>query len=137
MPRVADAMLTRPVLHGRSTTVGELEAFFEDDHVHMALVVDGDRLLAVVERGDLHLLDGDAPAGDLGFPTGRAFGPDADPAEAGRRMTDLGVRRLAMVTDDGKLVGLLCRKASGRGFCADGDVERRRLVTAATGAAPW
>jgi hypothetical protein len=42
-----------------------------------------------------------------------------------------GQRRRAVVDDEGRLLGLLCLKASGRGFCADADVaararERRR-----------
>jgi hypothetical protein len=42
-----------------------------------------------------------------------------------------GRRRLAVTSDDGTLVGLLCLKASGNGFCSDGDVASRRLGRAA------
>jgi CBS domain-containing protein len=34
-------------------------------------------------------------------------------------------RRLAVVDDNGGLLGLLCLKASGRGFCSDADVHAR------------
>jgi CBS-domain-containing membrane protein len=50
---VADAMLARPTVHGPSATVGELRAFFADDHVHAALLVDDGRLVGVVDRTDL------------------------------------------------------------------------------------
>lgn len=48
-------MLTRPKTHGPGTTLGELRAFFEDDHVHVALLVDEGKLLGVVEHDDLEL----------------------------------------------------------------------------------
>jgi hypothetical protein len=35
-------------------------------------------------------------------------------------------RRLAVVDADGELLGLLCLKASGLGFCSDDDVSSRR-----------
>jgi hypothetical protein len=35
----SEAMLTTPVRHPPSATVGELRDFFRDDHVHAALIV--------------------------------------------------------------------------------------------------
>ena len=39
MRTVAEAMLTTPVRHPLSATVGEIRDFFRDDHVHAALIV--------------------------------------------------------------------------------------------------
>ncbi|MDP3966681.1 MAG: hypothetical protein Q8Q02_00245 [Nocardioides sp.] len=36
-------------------------------------------------------------------------------------------RRLAVVDDDGLLVGLVCLKARGTGFCSNADVTTRAL----------
>ena len=47
-------MLTAPVRHSLSATVGEIRDFFRDDHVHAALIVSpAGYLAAVVERDDL------------------------------------------------------------------------------------
>jgi len=40
-------------------------------------------------------------------------------------MSRTGRRRLAVVDDGGVLVGLLCLKRTGRGFCSDLDVASR------------
>jgi hypothetical protein len=42
-------------------------------------------------------------------------------------MSTTGRRRAAVITDDGKLVGLLCLKASRTGFCSEDDVRARAL----------
>jgi hypothetical protein len=47
------AMVSRPKTHDHAVTVGELRAFFSDDHVHSALLVEAGRLVAAVERDDL------------------------------------------------------------------------------------
>ena len=127
--RVAAAMITRPTVHGPSTTVGQLRAFFRDDHVHMALLVDAGKLVAAVERADLesHLDDG-TPARLVAQPGVRTTDRNASVAEACETMRRSGRRRLAVIGDDGTLVGLLCLKARGSGLCSDADVEQRRRV---------
>jgi FdhD protein len=45
-------------------------------------------------------------------------------------MTATGRRRAAVTSADGRLLGLLCLKASRRGFCSDQDVRARALVGA-------
>jgi hypothetical protein len=44
-----------------------------------------------------------------------------------RAMIASGQRRAAVVSPDGRLLGLLCLKASGTGFCSDQDVRARAL----------
>ncbi len=107
--------------------VEEIQAFFEDDHVHMALIVAMDgRLVTTIERSDLAAaIPGSTPAAELGTLTGRTAGP-ADPLDAmtvallrGRR------RRLAVVDDSGRLLGLLCLKKDETGYCSDKGIRER------------
>ena len=130
---VADALLTNPAVHGRSATVGDLRRFFADDHVHVALVVECGLLLAVVERQDLddNHRD-DLPATGVGSLAGRTIAPDARLSVVLESMRLTGRRRLAVTDDEGRLLGLLCRKANGRGFCSEENVaSRRRSVSRA------
>lgn len=123
-------MVTRPTTHGPHTSLEEISAFFEDDHVHMALIVAYDgRLVTTIERLDL----AEAPSGSalvarLGTLIGRTAGPadllDATTATLVRQ----GRRRLAVVDESGLLIGLLCLKKTGTGYCSDDDLSARRGV---------
>jgi hypothetical protein len=124
-------MVARPDVHPAWTTVGELRAFFEDDHVHMALLVVGGVLVGTVERGDLGAsADDRAPALQLARLRGRTIEPGAALPGVQDTMRRTGRRRLAVTTTDATVVGLLCLKTSGDGFCSDADVSARRGVTA-------
>jgi CBS domain-containing protein len=126
--RVADAMIACPETHGADATVGELRAFFEDDHVHMALLVEDGRLAGVVERSDLPpVLGDDTPATSVAALAGRTTHADATLVDVFGALQRNGRRRLAVIDDGSVLVGLLCLKRSGLGFCSDDDVLRRRL----------
>ena len=124
---VADAMLTSPVRHPLSVTVGEIRDFFDDGHVHAALIVGpAGYLAAVVERNDLtRSQDPSAAAVTLGRLTGRTVIEDARLRATEQSMCATGRRRVAVIRDDGKLVGLLCLKASRTGFCSEDDVRAR------------
>lgn len=127
---VAEAMLTVPKRCDPTTTVGDLHRFFADDHVHAALIVDGDALLAVVERDDLEgQPDPDAPARGVGSLGDRVVGGSADLARTHDFMLASGRRRLAVVDAHGRCVGLLCLKRARDGFCTDRDVSARRPST--------
>ncbi|HET7648183.1 MAG TPA: CBS domain-containing protein [Gaiellaceae bacterium] len=118
-------------MHRAAATVGELRAFFADDHVHVALLVSGRTLLGAVERADLLAATGDeTPALELARLDGRTIAPDATLGAARAAMRRGGHRRLAVVGDGSRLLGLLCLKASGRGFCSDADVRSRRPADA-------
>ncbi|HZO98444.1 MAG TPA: CBS domain-containing protein [Gaiellaceae bacterium] len=113
-------------MHGPRTTVAELRAFFGDDHVHIALLADGARLLGTVERADLApALGGEVPALAVAKLEGRTIGPHTSLCRTLEQMRREGRRRLAVVDDESKLLGLLCLKRSGVGFCSDTDVGRR------------
>lgn len=124
---IADVMVTCPKTHAPETELGEIRALFDDVHVHMALIVaPGGRLLTTIERSDL------PPAAlctvmacQLGTLTGRTADPDDDIEAATAALTRDGPRRLAVVDHSGRLLGLLCRKQSGTGYCSDEGIRQR------------
>ena len=132
VPTAAEAMITTPARHLPSATVGEIRDFFRDDHVHAALIVSpAGYLEAVVERDDIAGCQGrDAAAAPLGRLEGRTVPTGASLAEVRRAMITTGRRRAAVISDDGRLLGLLCLKASRTGFCSDQDVRARALSEA-------
>ncbi|MEU6700716.1 CBS domain-containing protein [Pseudonocardia sp. NPDC046786] len=122
---VADGMLREPKVCPPGTTVAAARRMFRDEHVHALLVVDRGVLRAVVERADLATADPRAAAAGLGALAGRVVRPGADLGAVHREMRRAGIRRLAVVDDRGRLLGLLCLKRSGRGFCSADDVRAR------------
>lgn len=127
---VASAMHTFPKTCGRATTVGRARELFGKPKVHALLLVEDGLLHAVVERPDLAGLPDAAPAAPAGRLTGRTVGPSADLATTWELMARDGRRRLAVVDDHGRLLGLLCLKRSGRGFCSDEGIRARELERA-------
>jgi CBS domain-containing protein len=106
----------------------EIRELFADDHVRMALVVDASgRLLTTIERQDL--IAAAAPSSTriarLGTLVGRTVGPSTLLSAATATLLRARKRRLAVVDDRGRLVGLLCLKRDGTGFCSDEGVRRR------------
>jgi CBS domain-containing protein len=122
---VSDAMIRAPKVCGAATTVAQARAVLRNDHVHAVLVVDGGRLVAVVERPDLDAQPPDRPARLAGRLRDRVTAPGADLETVWRAMTDARRRRLAVVDERGGRLGLLCLKRTGRGFCSDTDVQAR------------
>ncbi len=123
---VADVMVHHPKLCHADSTVGDLRRLFADDHVHAVLIVSGARLLTVIDRIDLGPETADSvAAASLGRLSGRVIAPSASATAALRQMTAAGRRRLAVVGPDSTLLGLLCLKRTGTGFCSDEDVRRR------------
>ena len=128
MCTAAGAMLTTPVRPPLSATVGEIRDFFRDDHVHAALIVSpAGYLQAVVERDDIGGQALDAAAAPLGRLAGRTVPAGASLTEVRQAMIAAGRRRAAVTSADGRLLGLLCLKASRAGFCSDQDVRARAL----------
>jgi hypothetical protein len=134
---VAEVMLRTPVRHPLSATVREIRDFFRDDHVHAALIVSpAGYLKAVVERDDIAECQAlDTAAAPLGRLAGRTVPPGACLAELHRAMIAAGRRRTAVTSADGRLLGLLCLKASQRGFCSEQDVRARAQNKAESAAA--
>jgi CBS domain-containing protein len=127
---VADAMVRRPKIHGPTTTVADLRAFFRDNHVHIALLVDRGRLIGTVQPTDLTPdLRGSVPAIAIATLDRRTIAPDAALSDVCESMRRDGQRRLAVTGSDQELLGLLCLKANGLGFCSDHDVRSRSSAT--------
>jgi CBS domain-containing protein len=125
---VSDVMVTIPKTHGPDVSLEEIRELFADDHVRMALVVDASgRLLTTIERQDL--IAAAAPSSTriarLGTLVGRTVGPSTLLSAATATLLRARKRRLAVVDDRGRLVGLLCLKRDGTGFCSDEGVRRR------------
>lgn len=125
MDSVADAALGRPKVLAAGATAREARAALADGHVHAMPVVEDGLLLAVVERADLEGVPDPTPAALVGSLAGRTVAPTADLASTWAGMAAEGRRRLAVVDAEGRLVGLLCLKRHGRGFCSAADVAAR------------
>jgi CBS domain-containing protein len=124
---VAQAMVTSPKVFGPRLSRSDLDQLFTDDHVHAAVVIDNGRLITVIQRTDLEESLPDADPCSLGTLTGRVVAPDAPLAAVHARMRQERRRRLAVIDESGRLLGLLCLKKSGTGFCSDADVRSREL----------
>lgn len=123
---VADVMVRVPKVLTSQATVGDLRSFFEDDHVHMALIVEDGVLCGTVVRADVPLaLVGEAPALAVSRLHGRVVAAHTSAEAARRGMIECGERRLAVVDTDGRLEGLLCLKRRLTGFCSDTGVSER------------
>jgi CBS domain len=119
-------MIMTPKISGPEATVSDMQAQFENDHVHAVLIVHSGVLLAVVERSDLDRSTSDeASALSVGRLSGRVVTGDHSLQAAHRWMTGSCTRRLAVVDEDGRLVGLLCLKRDGRGFCSSANLQSR------------
>jgi CBS-domain-containing membrane protein len=132
---VADVMITRPKTHGLDTGIEDIRAFFANDHVHMALIVATDRrLVTTIERPDLA---GSSPALSRAAELGTLAGRTADPAQPLDAVTGMLLRerrrRLAVVDGCGRLLGLLCLKKDGTGYCSEDNIRQRRQA----GAQAW
>ena len=124
---VSGAMITVPKTHAVGVSLEEIRELFEDDHVRMALIVGSDgRLLTTIERPDLPMAaSGSPPATELGTLVGRTVRPSTLLSSATATLLRERKRRLAVVDDRGRLVGLLCLKRDGTGFCSDEGIRRR------------
>lgn len=119
------AVLRRPKTLPATASVGDVRRLL-GDHVHAALLVEGARLAAVVVREDLVEASDDDAALDLGALEGRTVRSGTPLVAAQEQLVATGQRRVAVVDADGDLVGLLCRKRKGDGWCTDAGVAARR-----------
>lgn len=124
---VSDAMLTVPKTQAADVALDEIRELFRDDHVRIALIVTpGGRLVTTLERGDLlAAASSDGRAAELGTLAGRTVLPSDSLAGVTAALLRRHRRRLAVVDEDGRLVGLLCLKRDGTGFCSDAGVLAR------------
>lgn len=134
--RVCDVMVHAPKLCPADAPAAEVRALFDDDHVHMALLVAADgRLVTTIERADLAAASSLAAA-QLGSLAGRTTHPHERLERAVAALQRGRRRRLAVVDLSGRLVGLLCLKQDGTGFCTDEGIRSRAGERAAAAGAP-
>ena len=138
MAQVSDAMVTCPLMHAPDCDMQAIRAAFENDHVGMALIVGTDgRLITTIERPDLAAtVSSSTPVSHLGTLTGRTVGPAASLDVVTATLLREERRRLAVVDDSGRLLGLLCLRQDGTGYCSDQGIrsrenERRRAEATA------
>lgn len=124
---VADVMVRAPRTLPVSTSVGQALDALADDHLHLLLLVEGAHLRGTLDRADLASpATGTAdPALPLAALAGRTVRPGASAPAVMSAMRAAGLRRLAVTDADGRLLGLLCLKRHGQGFCSDEDVASR------------
>jgi CBS domain-containing protein len=133
---VRDVMATRPKTLPASASVDDARSALADDHVHMVLLTRGAILLGTLVRADLPpTAPGDGPALPWSTLSGRTTAPDVPVAPVRQLLVRAGLRRLAVADADGTLLGLLCLKSSGAGFCSDADITSRAMA-ATTGHGP-
>lgn len=122
--RVVDVMITGPKRLPADASVATARAELADEHLHLLLLVRDGVLLGTIGRGDV---PADAGGGALTHASleGRVVGPDEPMAEVHPRLVASGQRRLAVTDGAGRLLGLLCLKRDGSGYCTDAGVAAR------------
>lgn len=126
------AVLRRPKTLPAGASVIDVRRLL-GDHVHAALLVDGTRLVGVVVRDDLEGAADQDAALPLSRLEERAVLTGTPLADAQALLARAGLRRVAVVDAAGDLVGLLCRKRRGDGFCTDAGVAARQREREADG----
>jgi CBS domain-containing protein len=129
---VRDAMLRNPTIHPADLTIGQaLAAFDASAKTHMLLLAHDGVLVSTAIRTDVEGgTDPEALAVDVGSLAQRTIGPDALLAPAHAVMRNRGARRLAVVDDSARLLGLLCLQRGLTGFCTDDGVAEMRRARA-------
>ncbi|QWC84644.1 CBS domain-containing protein [Nocardioidaceae bacterium] len=123
--RVDDVMVTRAKTWPADMTVGEAAAAFTD-HVHLLLLVRDGRLVGTVHREDLTPVAAPhEPVLDHARLEGRVVVSGTPLDRATAVLEARGTRRVAVVDEDDRLLGLLCLKRHRRGFCSDAGVAAR------------
>lgn len=123
---ILDVVVRWPKTMPPEATVAQARAALADDHVHMLLITADGRLVGTVVRSDLPPeVPDDGPAIERASLLGRTVGPDVALEDARELLVSRGQRRLAVVAEDGSLLGLLCLKRKLTGFCSDADVAAR------------
>lgn len=122
---VSEVMLRNPKKLPVDASVADARAAFADHHVHMVLLTEGDSLVGTLLRSDLPDGDGNSPALRWSELSRRTVPPNMSAKAARDGLIAEGIRRIAVVSHDGVLLGLLCLKRSRTGFCTTADISSR------------
>ena len=113
--RVRDAMTSSPKTINLSTTTQEAARLMKSEDVGALPIVEGDKLVGVVTDRDLAvrvLAEGKSPdtaVSEIASKDVVTVDPDQTLEDAARLMAEHQVRRLPVVEEDGKLVGVLAQ----------------------------
>ena len=123
---VADVMVTRPKTLPADASIGQVRAEFDDDHVVMVLLAEGEVLRGTLLREDVpsHTAPA-APARPMARTSGRTVRPSESAYRVFQQLVDSGQRRLAVVDGGDRLLGLVCLTRSRTGFCTDEGIAAR------------
>ncbi len=124
--RVADLAVRHPKTLPADATIGAVRQQLADDHVHLVLLTEDTRLVGTLTREDvLSSLEDAEPARPHARLEGRTVPPTRPAAWVLDDLRDRQVRRVAVVADDGTLVGLVCVNRRGSGVCSDEGIAAR------------
>ncbi len=152
MKKVQDLMTKQVVAVGEDAGFKEMVRLLEKHRVSALPVIDSQgKVVGVVSEADLLLKEGLADleskhvfessarraarvkarggtARETMTSPAIAVGPDASVEEAARRMHAMGVKRLPVAGEDGRLVGILSRSDVLKVFLRQGEEIRREIV---------
>jgi CBS domain-containing protein len=132
-PQARNFMISTPKTLPAHASVEDARAVLADDHVHMVLLTDGDKLRGTLVRADLPSAgSGHEPALRWAVLRDRTVPPTTPAAVVQAMLIRNKMRRLVVVDADRTLLGLVCLKRSRSGFCSDADVYARATASAAT-----
>jgi CBS domain-containing protein len=112
---VRDAMTSKPKTIEPSTTAQEAARIMKSEDVGALPIIEGDKLVGVVTDRDLvirALAEGKSPdtaVAEIASKDVVTVDPDQTLEEAARLMAEHQVRRLPVVEEDGRLVGVLAQ----------------------------
>jgi len=117
---VGEVMLVRPKTLATDATVADLRRLFASKSVHTALLVDGVRFVASVDRGDVpDAASDDEPATTFARDDTVRVRPDERVRDVLPQLDGSPEGRLVVVGDDGAtLCGLLCLSGVDGAFCS-------------------
>jgi CBS domain-containing protein len=113
---VQEAMTSNPTTVSPDTAAREAAQIMKSEDTGIVPIVEGDRLVGVITDRDLALrivgegASADTRVGDLASKDLVTVDPQQSLEEAARLMAEHQVRRLPVVEEDGRLVGILSQK---------------------------
>jgi CBS domain-containing protein len=117
---VADVTHSRVTVFGADATVGELREWFEEKEGHrLAVLADDGRYAGSLVPEDIDGAEPERPARELA-----RSGPTVAPGEPAKRGEELALstpaRRVPVVDDGGRLLGIVAITPDLQGFCGTG-----------------
>jgi CBS domain-containing protein len=112
---IQEAMTPNPTTVEPTTTAEEAARIIKSEDIGSLPIVEGDKLVGVITDRDLAIriiAEGrgiDTPVGEIASKDVVTVGPEQSLEEAARLMAEHQVRRLPVVEEDGRLVGILAQ----------------------------